>query len=973
MAPIYNIDSLNLEPAKIQAITTTEGSLLIIAGPGAGKTLTLVERIVYLIVVKNTPPEHILVATFTTKAAKELITRVSNRLLELDVKVNLNEIYIGTLHSIFLRILEENRAFTRLKRNYRLLDDFDQKYLIYRLIRNMQKVEDFDLLMGKAIKANNWQKSLILYKLFGKISEEGINTKSLITSSHEHIVALGKCYDIYLEELQNSNCLDFSTIQSETLYLLLNQTDVLKQIQEQIKYIMVDEYQDTNTIQEKILLLLAGDKQNICVVGDDDQALYRFRGASIRNILEFQKNFPKGFCKKIELSINYRSHPDIINFYNEWMRLCDWEHEGQFFRYHKEIKPRQDKEFNNNPSVIKVSSVGTYEHWYEEIYAFLMELKSKKILTDFNQVAFLVRSVKNEHIVGLAHYLEEQGINVFSPRSALFFERKEVKLVLGAIIFLFPTLSDVLKWSDKINLNVWTYYDECKLLFANELRADRQKHNNLLKWCKKKAFAHTPLKENTDYVFSKLFYELLQFPLFQEFLNVDLHSKVYDQRAVYNMALMSQLLTKFEYLQNITILSVDNIDRSLRNFFNEYLRFLYDGGIVEYEDFDEYAPSNCISFMTIHQSKGLEFPIVITDSLNNTPRKQYTDIDTILQNEFSEKPPFEPLEQVKFYDFYRLYYTAYSRPQNLLVLSAREKEGRGRTPSKYFAPLYKKLPDWRSDVFKLDQLQLKQVKSVNIKKQYSFTSHILLYENCPLQYKFYKALEFSPVRNAAVVFGILVHQTIEDIHKHILTGKADLVKNDNIKNWFNDNYLTLIKRFRTYLAPAQKNAALKQVLNYKERHKHEWHLIKEAEVEVSLVKEEYILKGTIDLIQGSNNTVEIVDFKGEKKPDINNPDDKKKLERYRRQLEIYAHLVEEKQKHKVSKMHLYYTGANNENPFISFSKSDATITKTIKNFDEVVHKIESKNYDMTNIVKNNKLCGNCDFRYYCHEANNLTI
>src|SRR5687767_5185835 len=109
--------------------------------------MTLVERLVYL-VIKGIKPEKILIATFTEKAAKELITRVSNRLLELDLKVNLNEMYIGTLHSIFLRILEENREFTRLKRNYRLLDDFDQKYFLFRNINPYLKVENAELLLG---------------------------------------------------------------------------------------------------------------------------------------------------------------------------------------------------------------------------------------------------------------------------------------------------------------------------------------------------------------------------------------------------------------------------------------------------------------------------------------------------------------------------------------------------------------------------------------------------------------------------------------------------------------------------------------------------------------------------------------------------------------------------------------------------------------------------------------------------------
>jgi DNA helicase II / ATP-dependent DNA helicase PcrA len=147
----------DIEQGKIEAITHKDGPLLVIAGPGSGKTKTLVERIVYL-VLSGIPAEQLMVATFTEKAAKELITRVSNRLLELDLKVNLNEMYIGTLHSIFLRILEENREFTRLKRNYRLLDKFDQKYLLFRKLNEYLKVEGQGEILGNP-RISRWEKA----------------------------------------------------------------------------------------------------------------------------------------------------------------------------------------------------------------------------------------------------------------------------------------------------------------------------------------------------------------------------------------------------------------------------------------------------------------------------------------------------------------------------------------------------------------------------------------------------------------------------------------------------------------------------------------------------------------------------------------------------------------------------------------------------------------------------------------------
>lgn len=938
--------------------------MLIIAGPGSGKTRTLVERILYLIQVKCVAPENILVATFTDKAAKELITRVSNRLLELNIKVNLNEMYIGTLHSIFLRFLEDNREFTRLKKNYNFLDQFDQAYLVYSNFDKFAEIEDIELVTGEKTTPM-WDRSHELIKQLNKVSEEYLDAQKLKTAKHDEVRVLGHTYEVYKEILHNENSLDFSSIQVEALELLIKHPKVLKELQEKIKYLMIDEYQDTNTIQEMILLKLSEGHNNICVVGDDDQGLYRFRGATIRNILEFPNNFKPKQCRKVELTINYRSHPDIIDFYNRWMQEIEWNEGRKQFRFNKIVEPRKEK-FSKNLSVIKVSSDKTEEDYNKEVLAFIRTLEREKVLDDHNQIAFLFRSVKGDAVLNLAHHLENNGINVFSPRSALFFERREITLAIGCLVFIFPRLFEWLKWNDKAELPIWQFYESCKREFADELRHNKSDNKELIKWCQRKAQEHVDILNNKDYAFAALLYEMLQFPLFATPLDVDLKQKKHDLRPAYNLALLSQLFTKYEALANITVFTKDNHLWVIRKFFNQYFRFLYDGGIGEFEDFDEYAPSGSVSFMTIHQSKGLEFPIVFVGSLNAVPRRQITELDITLQNEYYHKKPFEPYDRLKEFDFWRLFYTAFSRPQNLLVLTGFEKEGRWPMPSKYFKKLYDKVLGWKNIAFKIEDLKLEGVKEINIKHEYSFTSHITVYETCPLQYKFYKDIPFSPVRNAATMFGQLVHQTIEDVHKTVLRNEVEKVTDDNIKFWFEGNYSTLSKSMKSYLAEAQKNAALRHVLEYKKRHEDKWDIIKQAEVDVSLVKDDYILTGKIDLIRGKDNTVEVVDFKGEKKPDIHNPEIQDKLKRYQRQLEVYAHLVEERTGEKVSKMHLYYTGEMNGNPHVSFEYKKEKIDTTIKEFDSIVAKIEDKDFDMSKTKKTDQLCGNCDMRYYCN-------
>lgn len=967
MSPPLRESGPELDPEKKEAVETTEGPLLVIAGPGSGKTRTLVERTVRL-VQSGVDPSEILVATFTEKAASELVTRISNRLLELNLKVNLNEMWVGTLHSLFLRILDDHREFTRLKRNYRVLDQFDQRYFIYRRIREFHDSPHSSTLL-KPANTNGWTQAETVVDYVNKVSEELLDPEALKSDPDEAIAAIGHLYETYQRLCADDNLLDFSSIQVEAFHLLDRHPEVLAGLQDQLRYLMIDEYQDTNTVQEKILLKLAAGHSNLCVVGDDDQGLYRFRGATIRNILEFPKNFPSGACKTVRLTTNYRSHPSIIRFYNEWMRLLDWRgDDGTLFRFEKEIKPRVDT-FPDTATVIRVTSDATQDDYHREVLTFLHHLQNSGKLDDLNQVAFLFRSVKSPKATALARFLEANGVPVFSPRSALFFEREEVQLILGALIFIFPNLFELLKWEDNAELSVWSYYQDCKNAFANTIRADRKKHEGLLKWANLHAQAHLRLSEATDYRFSQLMYELFQFPMFRGFLEADLNGRSYDLRATYNLSLFSRLVTKFEYLHNIIVFTPDSLQKDLQAFFNRFLRFLIDGGIEEYEDFEEIAPAGCVSFMTIHQSKGLEFPIVLVGSLEASPRKQFDDIDEAIQSRYYHKPPFEPLESTKFFDFWRLYYTAFSRPQNLLGLiglEERNKKGGLKIPRQEFRPVYVGLPHWRDDAFDLSLLEFEELKEPNIKHQYSFTSHVLLYENCPLQYKFFKELEFAAVRQSGPMAGTLIHQTIEDMHKAVLRGEPHLVTDDRVEEWFEANYRSLSRSERTYLAPGQLTALLEQILRYKARQERDWDAIRAAEVDVSLVKEDYILHGTIDLIRGADDTVEIVDFKSGKKPDLNSEHDRVVLDRYRRQLEVYAHLVEEREGHTVSRMHLYYTSEKDGLPTISYDRAGADIGKTIATFDRVVSKIERRDYDMTKTAKTEKLCGNCDMRFHCN-------
>lgn len=939
----------------------------IIAGPGSGKTYTLVQRIVHLIKERDVAPESLFVVTFTNKAARELTNRVSKELAKLDIPFNPNDMHLGTIHSICVRILKEYQDSTRLMNDFRQLDQFDQQYFLYQNIWDFRELPDSQKVMG-GDQTGPWRQSENLMNWLNKVREEALDPIHLENATYPEVRALAACFRMYEKLLSDNNFLDFSGMQYEVLKLLERNPAVLNRLREKITYLMVDEYQDTNTIQERILFLLAGENGNLCVVGDDDQGLYRFRGATVRNILEFPEKFQNHGCKEVALTENFRSPPDIVQFCNNWMKRLDWSGSGKTFRSPKQIRPSRDDIFLRNPTAVRLSAFdekGENDNWNREVLEFLKAFKDADGFSDWNQVAFLFRSVKNPRVLELARFLEDNGVHVYSPRSNIFFEREEVQLMIGAMIFLFPQFSRIRKWSEDAHLPVWEYYDRhCSRPFSDELR--KPENLPLSEWAGRFAEEHADLNRKTDYAYSWLFYQLLQFPLFSRYLNEEAMQGIEKGRAARNLAKFSNLITKFEYLHNITILNPDYLERDLRRLFNNFFRFLKEGGVGEYEDEVEYAPKGYVSFMTIHQSKGLEFPVVVCDSLEAVPRKQYKDLDEILENGgYLSKPGFEPLNRLKYFDFWRLYYTAFSRAKNLLILAAQERAGKGmaRSPSKYFVDVLRPLPDWREVDFR--QLDFDEMEGSEVMEEYSFTSHIMVFENCAEQYRFFKELEFTPIRLGAMRFGTLVHQTIEDIHKAVLRGEEHIVTPEAISTWLSSNYAMISKTERVYLAPGIIEAARQQVLHYYQLEKDRWDRIRETEIDISLAREGYILNGRVDLIRGEGDTVEVVDFKSEDKPDMEMDDERLRL--HQRQLEVYAHLIEEKTGQKVSKLHIYYTSELNGDPYVTFAKKDREIGNTLDRFDKIVNRIENGDYRMA--ARPHNLCRNCEMRAYCDAKN----
>lgn len=951
--------------AQREAITTTEGPVLIKAGPGTGKTFTLVKRATYLIKERGVKPEEIMMVTFTDKAAGELITRITNELDGEDININLNEMYIGTFHSICQRILSENLELTRLKKNFVVLDGFQQQYMIY---RNIEK-------LGSFINMKPWILSGRLCSIYSTLMEEFVMPSELENDEDPNIVALGKSYDAYLNLLIENNYACFSTLLTETYKLLVSHPEVKEELQSKIKYIMVDEYQDTNYIQEEIVFLIAGEDKNICVVGDDDQGLYRFRGATIRNILEFADKFEEGECADISLDVNYRSNSDIIDFYNNWIKNTNQCGENLFTwgkcRLDKTIKPSDDSLKNSHkPAVIRVSGPNEYE-WSNNIANYIKELKEKNIISDYNQIAFLSKSVKTSGVKALMNELEAMDIGVYAPRSGMFFVREEIMLTLGLLLLVFPgfkykTYSTCLENGDFVN----DYY-LCCIKKAQDMMGQNNEDSRELKelidylarqhWSRLNYLASD---NPTSYTYSNLVYFFFKCEPFRTYLSAKDITDANKARPARNLAELLRIIADFEKMQHFDGIKRTNMMEMAHEFFNNYLLCQMRVGVNEYEDDEVYAPKGCVSFLTIHQSKGTEFPIVIVDtSWRNTPWKREPDdldriCDIVAQSYYKRKGKaggyFEPPEYTLFFDFWRLYYTAFSRAQDLLILS-------DFGTNDYFSEELNKLPDYKSSDFDITKFKFQQVKDVNIKKSFSFTSHIAVYETCPLQYKFHKELGFQASSAGQMLYGTLVHQTLEDIHKAAIDSKSAEEIKEELDGYVNDNFKHLYQHEKLSPQVGEEDRAKAAVKRYFENQKGNFGSIKHSEYDISLVKPDYIIIGSVDLITEHAGKLRIVDFKAEKKPDLEK--DKDRLERYQNQLQFYAYMLEEQTAKTVENMSLFYMGEESAFPQITFEYDKKKIDDMMASFDETIKKILQKDFGQGRCDE--KVCPHCDFKYYC--------
>ena len=667
--------------------------------------------------------------------------------------------------------------------------------------------------------------------LFNRFSEESLTPDALRHFCQENggLRRMEALYQAYLNSLtpaQGPAKVDFSLLQQAALRTLNGSS----QAGAVFRHVIIDEYQDTNAIQEQLFFTLAKGQGNLCVVGDDDQALYRFRGATVENFVQFPARCRRYLNKEptqIDLNTNYRASERIVSFYRAFMDQEDWRHappDGhQEYRIPKQIKAqRQDQA----PAVV-ASTPARAEAVAAEIAGLVVRLLKEKKVADPNQIAFLFPSLKAACVERMKTALEAVGLKVYAPRASRFLELPEITDFFGIVLLIFgkPDYNAEFAAGDYQAFHDWITAAETRgetiraadpglttfiagkqaeiaavIADYDQLTAtvqahhwdrdgpydpDRMKHplaatqglsdqaRRTLSSVPFDHLARTRLAEGhpfalgyvinrataIDWSLLDLFYQLGMFLHFKAMLELPPDG---DEGPLCNLGLLTQYLAKFVDHYGAHAVSAQRLraDRFQRTFFMSYLYALFRRGESEFEDAQDPFPKGRIPFLTIHQSKGLEFPVVVLGNLRKDAKVQR--VEAIVRPLLDR--PGEPLERSAGFDVMRMYYVALSRAKNLLVLA--QYRGPGLFINQAFRPLldanFPRIPD-----FQLGQIGCATATQDSQPQAYSYTADYLLYHHCPRQYMLFRKYGFVPSRGTVMLFGSLVHRTLEDLH-HLL-------------------------------------------------------------------------------------------------------------------------------------------------------------------------------------------------------------
>jgi DNA helicase II / ATP-dependent DNA helicase PcrA len=830
-----------LNPKQLQAVKYGKGPLLIIAGAGTGKTTVITERIKYLITKGIVKPQELLALTFTDKAAREMEERV-----DVVMPLGVTQIKITTFHAFGEQVLRQEGLGIGLDPGYRLMTtaesvlffrknlfSFDLSYFrplgnpnkfIEAILQHFSRLKDEDIAPNQYV---DWVKSQIP------------NPKSQI-NDEEKLIEIDKykeLADTYIkyEKLKTKEGLmDFSDLISNTLLLFRIRKNILREFQEQYKYILIDEYQDTNYAQNELAKLLAGNKKCMTVVCDDDQSIYRFRGAAISNIIQFRKHYPE--AKIVVLTKNYRSTKKILDRsygliqFNNPDRLEAREKISKKLTSARKIKGK-DIEFIYTSKVEDeaeevIDRIKNQEFPLRQGYEGQAGIKGKRGKYSWKDFAILVRA--NNHAEPFIRALVREGIPYQFLGPGMLFRQKEVKeliaylrvvndfsdsvalyAVLSMEIFDFSVrdLSAIINFAKKMGLSL---FESVETLVARE-------NNDETHWSSKKNY-----KDYLPKISQSTLVKLLKIHgMILRHLKL---SKIDTAGQILYYFLQDSgtldMLTDFKNLKEEKIaLNISKFFDKLKSFENshedtsvsavcDFLDMAFELGESPLSAETDWSDNNAVNILTVHASKGLEFPVVflvnlVSQRFPTTERKEKIPIPPELIKEIL------PIGDFHLQEERRLFYVGMTRARDRLYFSASNFYGEGKRERKISPFVFEALGEKKvTKLFKeiksktlaaVDSFKKQTETELPVERQkveYLSYSQIDNFSVCPLQYKYRYIVKIPLPTNSAGSFGTSVHSALEKFYKRV-KNKEKLTK-DILINFLHESWIPVGYKSRNY-------------------------------------------------------------------------------------------------------------------------------------------------------------------------------
>ncbi len=667
------------------AILHGEGPLWITAGPGSGKSEVLVARTLKLILCDGVDPASVILTTFTEKAAANLSNRMSNYLDDLKRRdVDITGLRVGTLHSLCNSIMREYRysGFDQLE----VLDDASRAFFLYERDPVLKPFEEnwttlrwlFSRLRGEKYPPPKWQRVEAATFIFDRITEYLVDVDRMRASKEPAGRILAEAYGVYLDTLQRNFKCDLALLQTHFLRFLDSPAggEFLHGDagtgRPPVLHVLVDEYQDTNPIQEAIYFRLADQgAHNLVVVGDDDQAMYRFRGGTVDALVEFGTQSMRRWKTdptRCDLNENHRSHPEIVTWFNDYITSFP------------EMRSKGARAPGKRPMVSRAKVSGRYpavsavlqptlDGSAMALADLLLALKAKRKIKGWEEVAILLHSTRETKPKAKPYVeaLRGRDVKVYNPRSRAMQKDSLVQTLLGALTVVLDDGGSVLR-SGEIKSRAVVDAAE-KWITAYEASANQPEGKPLRDYVRKanarvrKLRAGEPLSQNL----LDILYRILSYEPFR--------TKKKDAEVASQLSMVTSLLDSLiGSSDQFTRVPVDpsggegRVSRGfLRSFYYRFAGYIQNEGMNEQEDPLDLIPKGYVQVMTVHQAKGLEFPITIVGSLDSVPKPGRDHLTEDFLSSWCERQPTGTADERARQDLIRRFYVASSRAKNLLI------------------------------------------------------------------------------------------------------------------------------------------------------------------------------------------------------------------------------------------------------------------------------------------------------------------